>query len=145
MINYYQHATFLTLNHAHTSLFGAFGLLALGLIYLALRYMAGNRFAWSDRLGLWAFWLYNLGLVMWVFMNFLPVGIPQLEAVYQQGYAYARSLDFYQTTVFWQWLRTPGDVVFAIGGQLMAADFLLKIFRYFQARPEPGQTVARAR
>jgi nitric oxide reductase subunit B len=144
LINYYQHATFLTLNHAHTSLFGAFGLLALGLIYLALRYMAGNRFAWSDRLGLWAFWLYNLGLVMWVFMNFLPVGIPQLEAVYRHGYAYARSLDFYQTTVFWQWLRTPGDVVFAIGGLLMAADFLLKIFRYFQSRPEPAQTVVRA-
>jgi nitric oxide reductase subunit B len=26
-INYYEHGTFLTLNHAHTALFGAFGLL----------------------------------------------------------------------------------------------------------------------
>ena len=135
LVNYYEHATFLTLNHAHTSLFGAFGLLSIGLIYLALRYMAGNRFVWSDRLGLWAFWLYNLGLAMWVLMNFLPVGIPQLEAVYERGYAYARSLDFYQTTVFWQWLRTPGDVVFAIGGVLMALDWVLKIGRYFRSRP----------
>jgi nitric oxide reductase large subunit len=63
IVNYYQHATFLTLNHAHTSMFGAFGLLAIGLIYLALRYMAGDRVAWSDRLGVWAFWLYNAGLV----------------------------------------------------------------------------------
>lgn len=30
--NYYEHGTFLTLNHAHTALFGAFGMLALGLI-----------------------------------------------------------------------------------------------------------------
>lgn len=145
LVNYYQHATFLTLNHAHTSLFGAFGLLSIGLIYLALRYMAGDRYAWSDRLGLWAFWLYNLGLVMWVVMNFLPVGIPQLEAVYEKGYAYARSLEFYQGTVFWQWLRTPGDVVFAIGGLLMAADFIIKITRYFGARAQPATSAAQAR
>jgi nitric oxide reductase subunit B len=62
------------------------------------------------------------------------VGIPQLEAVYEKGYAYARSLEFYQTTVFWQWLRTPGDVVFAVGGLLMAADFIIKITRYFRTR-----------
>ena len=41
LVNYYEHGTFLTLNHAHTSLFGAFGLLALGLIYFCLRYRAG--------------------------------------------------------------------------------------------------------
>jgi nitric oxide reductase subunit B len=31
-VNYYEHGTFLTLNHAHTALFGAFGLLAIGLV-----------------------------------------------------------------------------------------------------------------
>jgi nitric oxide reductase subunit B len=133
LINYYQHATFLTLNHAHTSMFGAFGLLAIGLIYLALRYMAGDRVAWSDRLGVWAFWLYNAGLVMWVGMNFVPVGLMQLDAVYSQGYAFARSTDFYARTTLWQWLRTPGDVVFAAGAVLMAADFLIKLRGYFRA------------
>ena len=29
LVNYYEHGTFLTLNHAHTALFGAFGLLGL--------------------------------------------------------------------------------------------------------------------
>lgn len=145
LVNYYQHATFLTLNHAHTSMFGAFGLLAIGLIYLALRYMAGDRYEWSDRLGLWAFWLYNVGLVMWVVMNFLPVGFPQLEAVYEQGYAYARSLDFYKTMEFWQWMRTPGDVVFAIGGLLMAWDFVRKLRAYFRSRPGPRAAPAAAR
>ncbi|WP_246793807.1 nitric-oxide reductase large subunit [Burkholderia perseverans] len=126
LVNYYEHGTFLTLNHAHTSLFGAFGLLAIGLLYMVLRYLHGDR-PWSDRCGLWAFWLYNIGLVMWITMNFYPVGWPQLEAVYTHGYAFARSLAFYDTTLFWQWMRMPGDIVFAAGAVLMAWDFVVKL------------------
>ncbi len=44
LVNYYEHGTFLTLNHAHTSLFGAFGLLGIGLIYFCLRYVAADRY-----------------------------------------------------------------------------------------------------
>jgi nitric oxide reductase subunit B len=127
LVNYYEHGTFLTLNHAHTSLFGAFGLLAIGLIYMVLRFLNGER-PWSDRAGVWAFWLYNIGLAMWIVMNFYPIGWPQLEAVYTHGYAYARSLKFYDTMVFWQWMRMPGDVVFALGALVMAYDFLRKLW-----------------
>ncbi len=127
LVNYYEHGTFLTLNHAHKAMFGAFGLLAIGLIYLSLRYMAGNRVEWSDKLGIWAFWLYNLGIILWIFLNFFPVGWPQLAAVYEHGYAYARSLAFYDKTLLWQWLRMPGDVFFAIGALFMAIDFIVKI------------------
>ncbi len=126
LVNYYEHGTFLTLNHAHTAMFGAFGLLALGLLYMVLRYLNGER-QWSDRTGVWAFWLYNTGMVMWIVLNFYPIGWPQLEAVYTHGYAYARSLKFYDTTVFWQWMRMPGDVVFAVGAVLMAWDFVQKL------------------
>ena len=127
LVNYYEHGTFLTLNHAHTSMFGAFGLLALGLLYMSLRYLNGNR-PWSDRAGVWAFWLYNTGLVMWILLNFYPIGWPQLEAVYEHGFAYARSMEFYNTTLFWQWMRMPGDVVFALGALLMAWDFVAKLW-----------------
>ncbi len=127
LVNYYEHGTFLTLNHAHTALFGAFGLMALGLIYFCLRYAAGDHYRWSDRIGIWAFWLYNAGLVLWIALNFFPIGWPQLQAVYEHGYAYARSLKFYDTTTLWQWLRFPGDVVFAAGAVLMSFDFLLKM------------------
>lgn len=130
LINYYEHATFLTLNHAHTALFGAFGLLALGMVYFCLRYAAGAG-PWSDRLGVWAFWSYNLGLLLWVALNFFPIGWMQLNAVYLHGYAYARSLAFYNTTLLWQWLRLPGDVVFAFGAVLMGYDFLKKIKPFF--------------
>ena len=126
LANYYEHGTFLTLNHAHTAMFGAFGLLAIGLLYMVLRYLNGER-PWSDRLGIWAFWLYNAGMVMWIVFNFYPIGWPQLEAVYTHGYAYARSLAFYNTTTFWQWMRMPGDIVFSLGAVLMAWDFIVKL------------------
>ena len=51
----------------------------------------------------------------------------QLDAVYEHGLAYARSQEFYDTTLFWQWMRLPGDVVFALGALLMAWDFIVKL------------------
>ena len=100
LINYYEHGTFLTLNHAHTALFGAFGLLGIGLIYFCLRAIAGERYVFNERLGIAAFWLYNAGLILWIVLNFFPVGWAQLAAVYAHGYAYARSVDFYKTVIF---------------------------------------------
>ena len=127
LVNYYEHGTFLTLNHAHTALFGAFGELAIGLIYFCLRYIHAERPAFSEKLGLWAFWLYNGGLVLWILLNFFPIGWAQLDAVYEHGLAYARSSAFYDTTLFWQWMRLPGDVLFAAGALLMAWDFIVKL------------------
>jgi len=127
LANYYEHGTFLTLNHAHTALFGAFGLLAIGLIYFCLRYIHGERAGFSERLGIWAFWLYNGGLGLWILLNFFPIGWPQLVTVYEHGFAAARSAEFYRTTLLWQWMRLPGDVVFAAGALLMAWDFIVKL------------------
>jgi len=127
LVNYYEHGTFLTLNHAHTALFGAFGLLAIGLIYFCLRYAAADRGKFGERSGIIAFWLYNAGLVLWIFLNFFPIGWAQLDAVFEHGFAYARSPAFYNTTILWQWLRMPGDIVFAAGAVLMAWDFIAKL------------------
>jgi len=142
LVNYYEHGTFLTLNHAHTAMFGAFGMLAIGLVYLSLRYLAGDRVAWSDRPGVWAFWLYNAGLVMWVVLNFFPIGWPQLQAVFTHGLAYARSLEFYNTTLFWQWMRLPGDVVFAAGAVVMAIDFFVKLIPTLRRTPSEEVAVS---
>jgi nitric oxide reductase subunit B len=127
LVNYYEHGTFLTLNHAHTSLFGAFGLLGIGLIYFCLRYIAGERYVFKETPGYIAFWLYNAGLVLWITLSFFPIGWAQLNAVYQHGLDYARSMAFYNTVVLWQWLRIVGDIVFAAGAVLMAYDFLIKL------------------
>jgi nitric oxide reductase subunit B len=144
LVNYYEHGTFLTLNHAHTALFGAFGLLGLGLIYFCLRYIAGDRYVFGEKLGRSAFWLYNGGLLLWILFNFFPIGWPQLDAVFEHGLAYARSQAFYDTTTFWQWMRFPGDVVFALGALLMAWDFIVKLrplFPRFIERRIPGKLV----
>lgn len=78
-------------------------------------------------MGVVAFWLYNAGLILWILLNFFPIGWQQLLAVYEHGLAYARSLAFYDTTLLWQWMRIVGDVVFAVGALLMAFDFLIKL------------------
>jgi nitric oxide reductase large subunit len=59
--------------------------------------------------------------------EFFPIGWPQLNAVFEQGFAYARSIAFYDGTLIWQWLRLPGDVLFAIAALLMAWDFIVKL------------------
>jgi nitric oxide reductase subunit B len=68
-------------------------------------------------------------MVMWIFLHFFPIGWPQLNAVYEHGLAWARSQAFYDQTLFWQWMRLPGDVVFSVGGLVMGWDFLMKLWR----------------
>ena len=126
LVNYYEHGTFLTLNHAHTALFGAFGPLGLGrstsacAIWLASRRASAS--GWAD--GVLALQRRARTLDR---LQLLSIGWPQLAAVYEHGYAFARSAAFYDTTLFWQWMRLPGDVVFAAGALLMAWDFLVKL------------------
>ena len=126
LVNYYEHGTFLTLAHAHTALFGAFGLIAIGLVYFSLRYMNGEG-PWDETMGATAFWLFNAGMALWLTLNFWPIGFRQLAAVYEHGYAYARSLSFYNTTTTYQWLRMPGDIVFSAGALLLAVDIVRKL------------------
>jgi nitric oxide reductase subunit B len=82
---------------------------------------------------------------MWVFLEFFPIGWPQLNAVYEHGLAWARSQAFYDQDLFWQWMRLPGDVVFSFGALLMGWDFLAKLMqpRGTTAEPRaPAATVA---
>jgi nitric oxide reductase subunit B len=67
--------------------------------------------------------------VLWIALNFFPIGWPQLDAVFEHGLRPMRAAwTFYEgTTLFWQWMRLPGDVVFAVAVVLMAWDFLIKL------------------
>jgi hypothetical protein len=62
----------------------------------------------------------------------------QLDAVYEHGLAYARSQAFYNTTLFWQWMRMPGDIVFALAALLMVWDFIIKLPPFFPHRLAAG-------
>lgn len=75
----------------------------------------------------YTFTFFAFGVVLWVLLHFFEIGWPQLDAVYQHGPAWARSQAFYDKTRFWQWMRLPGDVVFALGALILAWDVLRKL------------------
>jgi nitric oxide reductase subunit B len=113
---YYMQGLNTTPVHAHTALFGVYGLLSLGLVLLVARFLTGAR-EWKEwPIGL-AFWGTNLGLGLMVALSLLPVGLAQTWASVEHGLWYARSADFLQLP--WlqtlRWLRMVGDAVFMIG------------------------------
>jgi len=133
IVSYFEHGQFLTSAHGHASMFGAFGMLALGLVYFAVRSMVPSD-RWSDRLGIWALVSFNAAIVLWLVLNLLPVGIPQLLATIENGFAYARSLAFYDTVVFFQWARLPGDLAYLAGALLLVVDLYRKFWLWRDAQ-----------
>ncbi|WP_406841905.1 nitric-oxide reductase large subunit (plasmid) [Streptomyces sp. AHU1] len=119
IVSYYEMGTGLTANHAHTSMMGVYGMLAIGFAFFALRYLVPEAH-WTDRWPRVAFWSLNLGLAWMSFATLLPSGVLQLYKVVNDGYADARSLGYIQhgTNGFLEWLRLPGDVLFIVGGIL---------------------------
>jgi nitric oxide reductase subunit B len=135
IVSYFEHGQFLTSAHGHASMFGAFGMLALGLVYFSIRQMmASDR--WSDRLGTWALWSFNAAIVLWLALNLLPVGIPQVLATIDHGFAYARSLAFYDTVNLFQWLRLPGDLAYLLGAVILLVDLGRKFLLFRRAHSE---------
>jgi nitric oxide reductase subunit B len=113
---YYMQGLNTTPVHAHTALFGVYGLLALGLTLLVLRRLSPER-EWTDRPLMVAFWSMNGGLALMVALSLLPVGLAQAAASIDHGTWYARSADFMQQPIIQtlRWLRMVGDSVFLVG------------------------------
>jgi nitric oxide reductase subunit B len=128
LINYYEHGTYLTVGHAHAAMFGAFGFLALGMATYMLRIAVKERH-WSTRRLRAAFWLWNAGLALMVFVSVLPVGVLQLETAFTVTYDAARSLAFYEQPVVQAlfWARLPGDTLLILGTLVFAADVVAKL------------------
>lgn len=113
---YYMQGLNTTPVHAHTALFGVYGLLALGLSLLVVRRLlpVGE---WKDGALRLAFWGMNGGLALMVLVSLLPIGLAQTAASIDQGLWYARSAEFLQQPIIenLRWLRMIGDTVF-LGG-----------------------------
>ena len=113
---YYMQGLNTTPVHAHTALFGVYGLLALGLTLLVLRRLAPAG-EWNERPIQLAFWAMNGGLSLMVVLSLLPIGLAQAVASIDHGLWFARSAEFLQQP--WiqtlRWLRLVGDSVFIIG------------------------------
>ncbi|WP_101295029.1 nitric-oxide reductase large subunit [Halegenticoccus soli] len=128
LVNYYEHGTYLTVGHAHAAMFGAFGFLALGMATYMLR-ITTERGTWSERRLRWAFWCWNVGLALMVFVSVLPVGFLQLETAFTESYAAARSLAFYngELVQLLFWARLPGDTLIIVGTLLFGYDVVHKL------------------
>jgi nitric oxide reductase subunit B len=113
---YYVQGLNTTPVHAHTALFGVYGLLSLGLMLVVARLLTPGRIwkeAWLGR----AFWAMNIGLSLMVGLSLLPIGLLQAYASIETGLWYARSADFLQQPLIenLRWLRIIGDTVFLVG------------------------------
>jgi len=126
IINYFEHSTYLTGNHAHAAMFGVKGNVALAGMLFCCQHLF-PRAAWNEKLVRTIFWSLQIGIVLMMTLDLFPVGLYQLAAVVTHGFWYARTNDFVTGPV-WRtltWLRTIGGVVFLFGGVLPLVWFIL--------------------
>ena len=118
---YYMQGLNTTPVHAHTALFGVYGLLSLGLVLTVARVLTGQR-AWNEKALGYAFWSMNVGLALMVTLSLLPIGLAQAWASIEHGLWYARSAEFLQQPVLQalRWARLAGDVIFLSGVAALA-------------------------
>lgn len=126
IVNYYEHSTYLTVNHGHAALMGVYGNLAIAAIIFCSRYLITVE-RWDARLLRQVFWALNLGLLLMVVIDLFPVGIVQLNEVLAHGLWRARSHAFIQGELFQTltWARIIGGAVFFGGGVLPLVWFMV--------------------
>jgi len=123
--NYYEHGTYLTVNHGHAALMGVYGNLSLaGILFCCQLLFDPN--VWNKKLVSTSFWSINIGLMLMVVLDLFPAGILQFNAVVENGLWFARSSQFIDSTLFQNltWLRIIGGSVFVIGGVIPLAWFI---------------------
>jgi len=129
IINYYEHATYLTVNHAHTALFGVYGMLAIALILFSWRGLIEDKH-WKDGLLKLSFWGLNGGLFLMFLTTLLPVGFLQVWESYTAGLWSARSAEFYDRAPvkFLGQSRMFSDMIIIVLGAFPLLYFLLSTF-----------------
>lgn len=126
IINYYEHATYLTGNHAHAAMFGVKGNIALGGMLFCLQHLF-PRAAWNEKLLKISFWSLNGGLALMMFLDLFPVGLYQLYIVFTEGFWAGRTQDLLMGPV-WQTLtyfRSIGGTLFLVGGVIPLVYFIV--------------------
>ena len=143
IINYYEHATYLTSNHAHTALFGVYGMLAIALILFSWRGLVENKH-WNDRILMVSFWGLNGGLFLMFLTGLLPIGLFQVWYAYDQGFWWGRSAEFYQLPMIQalgNWRIVPDTIIIALGA-LPLLYFLIRTFPRLRTVGEEGEATA---
>ncbi|HNR30770.1 MAG TPA: cbb3-type cytochrome c oxidase subunit I [Candidatus Hydrogenedentes bacterium] len=129
MVNYYEHSTYLTMNHGHTALFGTYGMLAIGLMLFALRGIVDPK-RWNNTLLKIGFVGTNGGLFLMAIFTLFPVGLMQTWDSFKYGLWHARSAAFYEQPVvqfIGQWRIVPDLII--IAGALCLFAFVVQAMR----------------
>lgn len=128
LANYYEHGTYLTVNHGHAALMGVYGNLSIAAVLFCGKLLCVHS-SWRPALVRLSFWSINSGLMLMVLLDLFPAGILQFQAVLDQGLWFARSEEFignpnFQTLT---WLRIIGGSIFTIGGVLPLVYIISKV------------------
>lgn len=126
LVNYYEHATYMTGNHAHAAMFGVKGNVALAGMLFCCQHLFQKSY-WNDKLVKSIFWSLNIGIGLMMFLDLFPVGLYQIYIVLAEGTWYARSYEIVHGPVFQTltWMRVIGGAVFVFGGLLPLIWFVL--------------------
>jgi nitric oxide reductase subunit B len=140
IVNYYEHSTYLTVNHGHAALMGVYGNLAIAAIIFCSRYLVVAE-RWDARLLRQVFWALNSGLMLMVVLDLFPVGIAQLDEVLAHGLWQARSQAFIRGELFQTltWARIIGGAVFIFGGALPLVWFMVTRMASLKVSEAPVQ------
>jgi nitric oxide reductase subunit B len=125
IINYFEHATYITGNHAHAAMFGVKGNIALAGVLFCCQHLFTSE-SWNPRLVKISFWSLNIGLALMMFLALFPAGMYQLGLVLEHGYWAARTQEVLTGETFKMFvnLRGIGISVFSVG-MLMMVWFIL--------------------
>lgn len=143
IVNYYEHGTYLTMNHGHAALFGVYGMLSIGLLLFAWRGMVQKEF-WNDKLLNVSFWGFNVGLLLMTLGTLFPVGVIQAWVSFREGMWAARSADFFERGVvqFLGEVRLIPDSIIILLGVVPLAWFLFRTYPKLKAvRIGEGESV----
>ncbi len=141
IVNYYEHGTYLTVNHGHAALMGVYGNLSLAAMMFCSRYLISVE-NWRERLMRFSFWSLNFGLALMIVLDLFPAGIWQFVQTLDHGLWYARSQEFIRSAPFQTltWLRAVGGVWFTLGGVVPVVWFVFSRVRALKPAGETDQT-----
>ena len=126
IINYFEHSTYLTGNHAHAAMFGVKGNIAIGGMLFCCQHLF-KRAAWNEKLIRTIFWSLQAGIVLMMTLDLFPIGLYQLAHVVSHGYWFVRTNAFVTNEIWFYltWMRAVGGGVFLFGGVLPLVYFIL--------------------
>ncbi len=126
IMNYFEHGSYLTVNHAHAALMGVYGNVSIAALLFASRLLIKPE-RWNAKLVRTSFWSINIGLMLMVILDLFPAGAIQFKAILDHGFWYARSNDFITGSAFESltWLRGIGASIFLFGGVIPITYFIV--------------------